>query len=76
MHLPHTKNSGFLFTKASRYCNLSCLLVRSFISVICSSCGPNISNTVETDARLSVPVDHQYEMACSESNGHMNDDVT
>jgi len=34
----------------------------------------NISETVRD--RGLVPHDHQYEMACGESNGHVNDDVT
>jgi len=34
----------------------------------------NISETVRD--RALVPKDHQYEMAYSESNGHVNDDVT
>ena len=36
--------------------------------------GPNISKTVEN--RGSVPMDHHYEIAYGESNGHMTNDVT
>jgi len=44
------------------------------MSIIALSSTLNISETVRN--RNLVPKDHQLEMACGVSNGHVTDDVT
>jgi len=47
--------------------------VSSFVNMFVIILRPNISKAVGD--RQSFPIDHQYEMAYSESNDHVIDDV-